>query len=1202
MTQQISIRNPKWSVDMPVKSSRRTQKQLLAENEELQRRLEEAEEILRAIRSGEVDALIVSGVGGEQILTLKQVEEALRLSEVKYRTLVDEVSDGFYVSDEAGVFTFANPALAGIYGVETPQALVGRKFLDFVVPEMLAELGEAHRRLMTAGPSPAVMNSQIVRPDGTRAFIEVKPASIVKGDQIVGSRGVVRDVTERKQTEEKLKSSEKRLKILFDSAPYAYYLSDLKGNFLDGNIAAEKLLGYDKNELIGQNFLKLHLLSLKQIPKAVKLLTKNSFGQDTGPDEFEIRRKDGLIVNVEISTHPVVINDQPVVLGLVIDLTERKRAEEEIHSAKQRIEMLVTSSTVMLYTCQAFDDFDAIYISDNIYAITGYTNEEFLSKGFWANHIHPEDAPKVFEGLVMLFEHNHHKHEYRFMFKDSTYHWMYDELKLNRDSSGNPLEILGTWSDITERKQAEEAIEQAEAKYRNLFENAIEGIFQSTPAGQFITANPALAHMLGYDSPEELITSVNNISTFYVQPGRREDYRQLLESDGEIAGFESEVYHKNGSTLWISENGLTVRDEQGKLIHYEGTLTDITERKRAEEALRESEERYRNILDSIEDGYYEVDTAGNFTFFNPALIRMLGRPAKELTGMNNRLYMTPEAAKAVFQTFNRVFRTAIPEQGFDWEILRPDGTHRSVEASVSPIKAANGSINGFRGTVRDITERKRMVDQLEEERILLRTLIDNLPDRIYVMDVQGRKLISNLADWKASGGKRMEDVIGKTDFDTYPPELAEDYWAADKAVIDTGIAIFNREEPGLDSQGNPIWVLSSKVSLRDGRGKVVGLVGIGHDITERKQAEEKILRQLEHLTALSAIDRVIASVFDLNLSLSEILSHVTKELGIDAADILILNPKRHMLEYGAEHGFRTNAIKKAQLRLGESYAGRTALERQLVHIPNLRDEPDNLLLKTYLKGEDFVCYYGVPLIFKGQVNGVLETFHRTALEPATEWFDFLYTLAGQAAIAIENATLFESLQRSNLELSMAYDATIEGWSHALDLRDKETEGHTQRVTEMTIKLADTFGLGEKELVQVRWGALLHDIGKMGVPDGILLKPGPLTDEEWVAMKKHPTLAYEMLSPIRYLRLAMDIPYCHHEKWDGTGYPRGLKGEQIPLAARIFAVVDVWDALISDRPYRKAWSEEKARLHIQTGAGAHFDPQMVKAFLRMKDTG
>lgn len=181
---------------------------------------------------------------------------------------------------------------------------------------------------------------------------------------------------------------------------------------------------------------------------------------------------------------------------------------------------------------------------------------------------------------------------------------------------------------------------------------------------------------------------------------------------------------------------------------------------------------------------------------------------------------------------------------------------------------------------------------------------------------------------------------------------------------------------------------------------------------------------------------------------------------------------------------------------------------------------------------------------------------------------------------------------------MAYDATIEGWSHALDLRDKETEGHSLRVTELTVILARAFGLRDTELVQVRWGALLHDIGKMGVPDGILLKPGALTDEEWIAMKKHPIFAYEMLSPIRYLRMALDIPYCHHERWDGTGYPRGLSGDQIPLIARIFAVVDVWDAVTSKRPYRPAWTRSEALKYIQTSSGTHFDPQVVNLFLEV----
>jgi putative nucleotidyltransferase with HDIG domain len=236
-------------------------------------------------------------------------------------------------------------------------------------------------------------------------------------------------------------------------------------------------------------------------------------------------------------------------------------------------------------------------------------------------------------------------------------------------------------------------------------------------------------------------------------------------------------------------------------------------------------------------------------------------------------------------------------------------------------------------------------------------------------------------------------------------------------------------------------------------------------------------------------------------------------------------------------------------------------------------------------------------VAKGQVQGVLEIFNRTPLKPSAEWREFLEALAGQAAIAIDNLSLFQDLQESNYELALAYDATIEGWSHALDLRDRETEGHTLRVTEMTIKLAQSMGIPESEMVHLRRGALLHDIGKMGVPDRILHKGGPLNAADWDVMRKHPEYAFGMLAPITYLRKAIDIPYCHHERWDGAGYPRGLSGELIPLGARIFAVVDVWDALTSDRPYRTAWPAKKALDYIRLQSGKHFDPRVVESFLR-----
>ncbi len=192
----------------------------------------------------------------------------------------------------------------------------------------------------------------------------------------------------------------------------------------------------------------------------------------------------------------------------------------------------------------------------------------------------------------------------------------------------------------------------------------------------------------------------------------------------------------------------------------------------------------------------------------------------------------------------------------------------------------------------------------------------------------------------------------------------------------------------------------------------------------------------------------------------------------------------------------------------------------------------------------------------------------------------------------------DELKTANADMVQVYDATLEGWSRALELRDQETDGHSRRVSELAVRLAEAMGMEEAQRQQVRRGALLHDIGKVAIPDSILVKPGPLTEEEWGIMRRHTCYGYELLAPIPFLQEALDIPYCHHERWDGSGYPRGLKGEEIPLAARIFAVIDVWDALCSDRPYRKAWPEQKARAYIHSLSGTHFDPSVVDTFLRV----
>ncbi|MBI5524352.1 MAG: HD domain-containing protein [Desulfarculus sp.] len=367
-----------------------------------------------------------------------------------------------------------------------------------------------------------------------------------------------------------------------------------------------------------------------------------------------------------------------------------------------------------------------------------------------------------------------------------------------------------------------------------------------------------------------------------------------------------------------------------------------------------------------------------------------------------------------------------------------------------------------------------------------------------------------------------------------------------------------------------------------------------HSRHRRRQAEEEVQRQLRRLASLRAIDRAITGSLDLGLTMQVFLEQVWQHFSPDAARVMLLDPLSHTLEPVVAQGF---FHPHGKVLLGQNLTGGVALERRSLscHHPDFAKCPP---LAEVMPGEGFEAYMGVPMLAKGDIKGVLEVYFRKALAHDEDGLSFLEALATQGAIAIDSAQLFEGLQHSNRGLMLAYDSTLEGWARALELRDEETEEHCQRVTKLTVRLAQAMGISGEELLHMRRGALLHDVGKIGVPDAILLKPGPLNDEEWVIMRAHTTNALKILSPVAYLRPCLDIPHRHHEKWDGSGYPGGLKGVEIPLGARIFALVDVWDALMSDRPYRKAWPEEKVLVHVKGLVGTHFDPQVAEAFLAM----
>ncbi len=490
-------------------------------------------------------------------------------------------------------------------------------------------------------------------------------------------------------------------------------------------------------------------------------------------------------------------------------------------------------------------------------------------------------------------------------------------------------------------------------------------------------------------------------------------------------------------------------------------------------------------------------------------------------------------------------------------------------------------------------------EELLEEKGFTDAIIESLPGLFFVRDRDGRYVRWNRRFAEVTGYDE-DELAGLDPLVLFEGESRSAVARGIEKVFAAGSASADVRVTTKDGRSHPYFLSATRVE----RGGRQYLVGTGTDRSEIDAARADIeglnvaLRErVERLTALRDIDRAIVGSLDIGLTLGVLLEQVTGRLQVPAARILLFDEVEQVLRHGASQGLPGAGARGLRIALGQGPSGSVARDRKRVEVTG-RESTAAILGAPPGEDAGFAAYVGVPLLAKGRLQGVLEVFLSEGLPESDDWHDFLDALALQAAIGVSNARLFDDLERSNVELRLAYDTTIEGWARALDLKDQETEGHSRRVTELAVQLAARLGLKGEDLVHVRRGALLHDIGKMGVADSILQKPGKLDPDEWEVMKSHTTLARDLLAGIPFLRPAMDIPYAHHERWDGTGYPRGLKGEEIPLPARLFAVVDVYDALTSDRPYRKAWPREKALDYLRENAGTHFDPRVVSAFLEM----
>lgn len=622
-----------------------------------------------------------------------------------------------------------------------------------------------------------------------------------------------------------------------------------------------------------------------------------------------------------------------------------------------------------------------------------------------------------------------------------------------------------------------------------------------------------------------------------------------------------------------------------------------------EQQLEQQEKKYRDIIENSPVGIFQTAMDGRYLSLNRSLANSMGYASpeeflQEIHDIKSQVYAYPERREAFIQK-------ALESNEFvevENVVKRRDGSHKISLVQFHVVKDADQQPQFIEGFSQDITARKQAEEALQA---LNQKLLDEIAEHgrtEQVLRESEERYLSFLVNFEGiafrlcnpeNGTQQaepvfyhgaLEKITGYTEEELLrnDPRWEQIVHPDDQLLMPNSLYSFteppnvpiDREYRILRRDGQVRWVHEVMQFFSADGGGDGFLQGAIYDVTLSKQREFEM--------------RAVASVSS-KLSMATSRQEIPPILLQQVNQLLQARGAALML-YETDSG---KVICEMGTGVWEKYSGKQLPDEDITYrvLSERRfylnndalnvSRIDGLDAQQELRG--VAC---VPLVAQTQIIGALWVAKNNPI--TGEELRAFASIGDMAASTLQQATLYEKLQQ-------AYDSTLEGWALALELRDHETQGHSLRVAEATVQLARALGIDGSQLINIRRGALLHDIGKIAVPDHILLKPGPLDEREQEIMRLHPVYAFEMLSPITFLHDALDIPYCHHERWDGSGYPRGIKGDQIPLSARIFTIIDVWDSLLSDRPYRPAWPMPKVFNYLRTQTERQFDPQVVQTF-------
>lgn len=1191
---------------------------------------------------------------------VKRRTAELKASEKKYRQLVNSANEGVVIIIDK-LLVYLNPQAASILGYEVDIPKGKISLLDHIHPLDHELVLIKYHQLMENLLVNTNLTFRVITTTGAIKWIRSSTVKIDWDDK-PALLAFFSDITEERKLQDSIKTSEERYRLVFDQSPVGlfYYDTDLKITNVNEQFAS--IMNVPRTQLQGFN---LNSIKDTRIINALKGVFKQKDGSFEG--RITPFLTDGVkSLYIKLQTTPL-LNEKMESnggIGLLVDLTEQIKNEHKIKNLEDKFAKTFYTSPDSI-NITTVKDGRIIDINRGFTELTGYTREEAIGKtapelNLWVD---PEKREIM---LKMLESEGECKNlEADFKYKDGQAHCgLISASVIEIEGEACVLSIV---RDINEYKKSEQMIRESELRYRSIFETVPVSIWEQDYSGVYDLLeelrNKGVTDLSDYldthvnfmvEAMKSIKTiDVNEASLKIYQAGSKEQLYVSLDrifNEESFDNFKEELKAIwNHETIFIGDsvnldlNGkrllvnvvMKIPNTREEFRNLLVSITDITQRKLAEEALLESESRYRQLVEQINVVVY-LEYAGV-----PSRTKYVSPQIESLLGYTQEEWLTdPDLmVRVVHPDDTQAFMDADKESDItgkpfiiEYRAFKRNGEMIWIHDEAVLALGANGNPDDWHGVMYDITEKKMAEEALRESEVRYRTIFNSVP--VSIKEEDFTVVFEMLEDLRSHGVTNLEDYmashpdwiqkavksiriveVNDETLRIYKAESREQLLSPlDAYFLDESYASFRNEllafwnhqtvyeqetiNTTLSGEKINVWVSITLPPQTENYSRVLVTI---MDITERKKAEEQIRVQLRYLAALRAVDMAISASMDLPITLRVLLNQVHQQLMTDAVSVLILDPHTQSLRYAAGIGFKTNAIENTNLRLGQSYAGQVALERRVITVSNLDSKSSWLQTKDF-EQEGFSHYLGVPLISKGTVKGVLELFNHNEIEKDPAWMGLLESMAGQAAIAIENATLMDEVQKININLRSAYDATIEGWARSVDLRNGDSEFHAKRVAELTIELAQTAGMQGEGLLNLRHGALLHDIGKLAIPDSILKKPGPLTDKEWEIMKTHTVIARQLLTSIEFLQSSIEIPYYHHERWDGTGYPEGLKGTAIPLAARIFAVVDCWDSLRSDRPWRKAWTDGNAWDYIEGQIGKAFDPQIVEKFRQLLGHG